>query len=226
MNRIIKIFISIILIIIFWISWYFWVWKILEIKKKWVEKQEIKKLFENTKKSFPSKEEIKKYYEKQKQEKIEAELKRLSATIVTNSKECKVKSNSSLWQNKHYWFKICIPQDYLWYSEFMGRFSGDIFDETIGIWLEKHNDRNDWYFSSIWINAYEKPYRVEKKSENYVFETKTHIIEFIYDKKNKEHIEAIKSLKLYDKNKKIILDKEFLDKIHKNDFETNFLINN
>ena len=212
MKKALKIIISIIILILFWISGYFWVTKILEVK----EEREMIQLITNEVKEWKFFEQNMEDYKKgERLEKKNTEIERLKETIVFYSKECEIKSNSDLWQNKLYGFKMCIPQDYLWYSPYAGRFTGKIYDGNEGIWLENNNERVDGWFSSIWINTFEKPYKIDKNSNNYFFETKFHIIEFIYDKNNKEHIEAIKSLKLYDKDKKIILDKEFLDKINK-----------
>jgi len=225
MKKIIKIIISIIILILFWISGYFWVTKILEIKE---EKEMIKLITKEVKEGKFFEQNMEDFKKEEKLKKENAEIERLKATIVFNSKECKIESNSALWQNKLYWFKMCIPQDYLWYSPYAGRFMGKIYDGNEGIWLDNNNERDDWWFSSIWIKSHKKPYNIDNKPNIYLFETKTHIIEFTYDKSNKEHIEAIKSLKLYDKYKKIILDKEFLNEINKTneDILGNILLEN
>ena len=212
--------IVIIILIIFWISGYFWIWKILEIKEKYEDKKMIEKISKDLKswKLF-GKDLDELFIEKDKKDKIKKrkeEEKRLSATTVSYSDECQNERNTTLWQNKIYWFKMCIPSDYMWYSTYTGRFIGEVYDETEAVWIEDNMDRWDLYFSPIWINEYKKPYKVKiDSSKQFLFETKTHIIIFDYNKKNKEHLEAIKSLKLYDKNKKIILSKEFLERINK-----------
>ena len=213
MNKIIKILLSIILIIIFWISGYYGVWKILEIRELYLADKEIRKLLKESPIIFFTDKEIRDYEKEEKLKKEKKEIKRLKETIVSFSEECENKKNSNLWQNKLYWFKMCIPQDYLWYFAYGWMFRGKIYDGTEAIWLYNYNWRDNWWFSSIHINAYKKPYKVKKDNlGEKLFETKTHIIKFSFDKNNIEHIEAIKSLKLYDKNQKIIINKEFYKK--------------
>jgi len=193
--------ISIFILILFWISGYFGVTKILEMREKYLEMKEVEEIAKNLKDLIPTEEELRKTLKEQKLLEKKAEEERLNATLVRFSEECKIESNSTLWQNKEYWFKMCIPQDYNWFSPYAWLFQTEVFDWTEWIWLSNLYWRKGGWFSPIWITALEKPIKVKLDSNAYIFETKTHIIEFYYDKNNQEHIEAIKSLKLYNKNK-------------------------
>jgi len=123
-------------------------------------------------------------------------------------KECW--KNESLWINKTLKFKMCLPNDYIWYDAYWHNL-GNInkkhntfliidnkwkkinSDESIyNIWLPWGWYRNDWYFSEIYFNwCYSKKWKkysllnisVEDCFDSDTNEYKTTIFTFNYNKK-------------------------------------------